>query len=694
MLLNNGTWFEKSYRRSLMDMHIEDWDDIFLSEYCPVRHVELLKIANVQTAMIYANSHVGCCYWPTKTGYIHKAFRGKDILGDMVNLCHEADMDVVLYYSLIFNNHAYDDNPEMRIIDMDGYASCEKNQINSLASSRYGVCCPNSSEYRDFVEKQIVELCEEYEFEGMFFDMTFWPDICFCENCKRRFFEETGNQIPETINWNDKRWLEFHKKREQWLSDFAGFATNTVKRVKPEISVEHNSATLNRPWQYATSHELIKHNDYIGGDLYGGWLQQSFICKLYYSLTLKKPFEYMTSVCNPHLSNHTTIKSKDMLSIHTYLALAHGGAFLFIDAIDPIGTQNPEVYQIMGDIFKESKMYEHFLQGELHQDAAVYFSFKSKYDRDAVPAEAKIEKLFNRGSYPHMDAALGAVDTLRENHIPFGVISQKNLGNLKHKVLVIPGVLELDKEEEELIKDYVYCGGNVYISGNPSDELLKELAGVEFEGYTEENVTYIRPVGKGIELMPGIKPDYPVTVFNKQVKARCSKTDNVMAVTVLPYTDPEDRSIFASIHSNPPGIITDYPAVVYGSYGKGKVLWISCSLEDSQLEPYKKVFANMINELAGEDFLIKTDAPSCVEIITLYQEENKRYVISLVNEQEKLPPIVINNIRIMVKLKGKKIKNVVFLPSNEEVSFRVKNGFVEFEVSGLEIFKMFELNYE
>lgn len=58
--------FSRDYRRNLVDMHIEDWDEKFLSQFDPKKYVELLKVANVTTAMIYANSHVGYCYWPTK----------------------------------------------------------------------------------------------------------------------------------------------------------------------------------------------------------------------------------------------------------------------------------------------------------------------------------------------------------------------------------------------------------------------------------------------------------------------------------------------------------------------------------------------------------------------------------------------------------------------------------------------------
>ena len=227
--MESKLWFEKSYRRSLMDMHIEDWDPSFLSLYQPSRHVSLLKEANVQSAMVYSHSHVGCCYWPTKTGHAHKSIleSKRDILGEFIESCRRENIDVIVYYSLIYNNRAYEQMPDARIIDIFGNASREESE-EKTPSSRYGVCCPNSMEYRSLVKTQVNELLNSYRFEGIFFDMTFWPKICYCDHCRKRFFDETGNELPKTVDWKDRDWVAFQRKREQWLAEFGHFATNIV----------------------------------------------------------------------------------------------------------------------------------------------------------------------------------------------------------------------------------------------------------------------------------------------------------------------------------------------------------------------------------------------------------------------------------------------------------------------------------
>lgn len=98
-------WYKKAWRRHLCDMHIDDWSPEFLSQFDPKVYVENLKRAKVQSAMLYFQSHVGLCHFPTKVGKMHHAFQGKeDMMKQVVDLCHEAGIAVIGYYSVLYNN--------------------------------------------------------------------------------------------------------------------------------------------------------------------------------------------------------------------------------------------------------------------------------------------------------------------------------------------------------------------------------------------------------------------------------------------------------------------------------------------------------------------------------------------------------------------------------------------------------------
>jgi hypothetical protein len=701
--MEQAKWFQHSYRRNLVDMHIDDWDESFLSKLDPMTYAEMLKTANVQSTMVYANSHIGYCFWPTKNGQMHRGLRGRDFLGEVIGLCHKQGIDVVVYYTLVFDNWAYDHDPSWRILYDGGIPSRDTPVLG-----RYGIVCPNNGAHRAFVEAQVKELCTTYQFEGIYFDMTFWPGVCFCAACRQRYTNEVGGQMPTTINWQDPQWMAFQRKREEWLVEFAAFATGTARKHRPGISVQHNCSTLTAPWLFAATIALCEQNDFIGGDLYGGFGEQSFICKLYYSVTPNQPFEYQTSRCYPSLADHTTMKPKEMLEVHTYLTMAHGGAFFFIDAIDPVGTLNRNVYETMGEIFAKSKAYEPYLGGELCQDVAVYFSLDSKMD---FADNGKYANTISAAT-PHLDAALAAARTLRENHIPFGVISRNNLKNMAaYQVIVLPNVLAISEEEAEALRTFVERGGGLYASGQTDQTHLSDVFGVSTEGLATETVTYITPTLRGRDLLAGVDPRYPLSIFapsaplsgsifetppasGRQVKARAWNEDEVMATLTLPYTDPADSQKIASIHSNPPGIATDYASVVCRTFGEGKVIWVAAALEAAVQEPHRQTFLNMIRSLASAPFSFEADAPAPVEVTVFHQPDRKRYLVNLVNEQDPLPPIPVFGIPIRVRMGDRRPTRAALVPAESPLAFAVKGEYVEVVVPQLDIFQMLLVEYE
>ena len=144
--MDNGNWYANSYRRNLVDMHIDDWNDAFLAKFDATNYVTLLKLANVQTAMVYANSSVGLCYWPTKTGRMHRNLKGRDILGETLNLCRAEGITTVVYYSEIFNNWAYDEHPQWRTVDLQGGHS---------GTQEKGRCLPTGTDYAARIQTRI-----------------------------------------------------------------------------------------------------------------------------------------------------------------------------------------------------------------------------------------------------------------------------------------------------------------------------------------------------------------------------------------------------------------------------------------------------------------------------------------------------------------------------------------------------------
>ncbi len=683
-------WYQNAFRRIVVDMHIPDWDERFLSKFDSHNFVRLLKAARAQSIVLYAQSHVGVFNYPTQVGEMHRGLKGKDLFGEMVDLCHQNDIAVVAYTSIIFDLWASNHDPDWRIKLMDGRDADE--------AMRFGLCCPNSP-YRDYAASWAEELLTHYQVEGIRFDMTFWPAICYCHHCRERFQRETGNALPETIDWDNPLWVAFQRKREEWLADFASLMTNTARRARPGVSVEHQASTYNWDWKMGVTDKMVPSNDFLQGDFYGDALQGSFVRKLLYNLSPNLPYGFETSAAVT-LNYHSNLKPVELLYAKACAAVAGQGAMIYIYDIDPVGTLNERVFNRVGSVLDKTMVYDPYRGGELAQDVAVYFSMHSKYnptDNGKSPLDPNLA-----GKSPHIEAALNACSTLITHHIPFGVVTHRDLDRLdRHKILVLPDVMMMDSQEVEAVRRYVANGGNLYVSKGASlvsefgirhpDFLLADVFGVNYQRMTVGNHTYLAPETGFENLMPEFDQIYPLELDQSQAIVQVDGDAQVLAKIVLPYTDPADIHHFSSIHCNPPGIPTDYPALVWHSYGKGKVLYSSSSLEG---EPFPgQVFINLLAHFE-QPFTFQADAPSSVEVTLFDQPLNHRKIINLLNFQKDLPNIPIDGIRVRVRLTDATPLALTLLPGNTSIDYSFQEGIIEFTAPRLETFAMFSLRYQ
>jgi hypothetical protein len=671
-------------------MHIEDWDESFLSLFDAQAYVEMLSKAHIQSAMVFANSHVGYCYWPTSAGKMHRGLKGRDLLKELTGLMNKAGIDVILYFSTIYDNWAYDKDVSWRVIDMEGKSSRER-KIRSVLTGRYGVCCPNSPDYRKYVAAQLGELASGYDIRGIFLDTTFWPNVCFCASCVERYEKESCLKIPMVVDWNDPAWTRFQAKREEWISEFASFASRIVKENNPSITVTNQHSPLIHPWICGSTEALAAGSDYCAGDFFGDFSQQSFICKLYYNLTNSRPFELHTTRCYSNNSDTTTMKTEDALEMHADISMAHYGAILFTDSIDPLGRLDTKVYEAIGNVFNRTRAYEPYLGGNLLQEAAVYFSSTSKMD---FSDNGKII-LQGSASMPHLNSAFGAVRTLKNNHVPYGVIGKKNLADMASlRLLILPEVLFLDEDEKELIEKFVMSGGSLYASGSRIARLLPRALGVTVTGETKETITYISPTARGAGLFPSLDGMHPLSVFEKQPMVSAESEEDVMATVTLPYTDPRLTDRFTSIHSDPPGIPTENPSVVLRRLGKGRIVWISYPLEKDDQPSHTRCFIDVVKNLATAPFSFELDAPPAVEALLFRQDEKKRFIIHIINMQEELPPVTATGMKARIAMKGWKPKAVVSLPEKARIGHRERNGWLELEIPPTRLYSMVCIEYK
>ncbi len=660
-------WYSNRYRRHLCDMHIDGWDERFLSEFSPEDYVTNLLAAKINAPMLYFQSHAGWCYYPTKFDCVHPAFREQpDRMRRLVDLCHEHGMAVVGYYSLNYNTWAHDQQPDWRMVDRNGLSNRERD------NSRYGFCCPNNADYRKFVRDQIQEMLTYFKVEGMFYDMPFWPQTCYCEKCRARWAAEVGGEMP--TNDHDPRWEKLLERKRTWMGEWAQEVTDYTKAICPEISVEHNFANaIAGGADLAISDAVNEACDYTGGDLYKGLYSQSFTCKYFHAVTKNQPFEYMTTRA-PDLGKHTIIKSERELLTEVMITCAHSGASLIIDAIDPVGTLDKRVYRTVGNVFEQEEPYEKYLGGTILMDAAVIYDLPSKALRHGQ-------------HFSNHDAALQAATTLLQAHVPTGVVTYRQMNTLQqYPVLIAPLLHTLSEEAIEALMSYVWDGGRLYVSGAEDESLIARLLGAKVKGFTEHQRTYIAPIQGQEPLFDDYSSKYPLPFdmcapMLESLSAECE----VLAHVALPYTTQNNR-LFASIHSDPPGESTNIPAVIRRKLGKGEVLWCAMPVElDSAAAP-RRIFLNLLR-LIGMRPRLETSASRIVEIVVMKDEMGLRVsAVRLSDEFDgKLPAFEVNI------QSDQAPEKVMLLPDETDIPFEYADGWIRFQARALDTFDMYRL---
>lgn len=680
----DSPWYRDAYWRAVIDMHIPDWDERFLSKFDPDQYVNCLVQSRAKSIVCYCQSHVGLFNYPTKIGQQHKAWKGQNLLQQVIDRCHENDIAVVLYTSLIHDRWASDHHPEWRVKNHDG------NEFGK--GGRHGFVCPNSP-YREYVRSWVTEICETFDFEGIRFDMTFWVNVCYCQHCQTRYKQETGRDIPTMVDWCDPEWVTLVRKREQWLGDFAHIATGTVKQYKPNVSVEHQSSTYPLGWNNGVASPLINKNTFLQGDFYGDALQGSFVRKLLENLTPNKPFGYETSA-TVKLQNHTSIKSEALLEAKASAAIADSAAFIFIDAIDPIGTVNENVHKRLGGIYDRLSPYQGYLGGNRVKDVGIYYSLESKF---RIHDE---KQHISRADHTdeHTESSMQACRWLIRNHIPYTVITKHSLEQLKDiKVLVLSCVNMMEPSEVDAIRQWVKNGGTLYASGSSSlldtqgnlrnDFMLSDVFGVSLKKASwQRHVHYIAPTREGQSHFINFDQKYPAYIDGYRMSVSANEKTQILATTTFPWPR-ENRRRFSSIHSDPPWQPTDEPEIIFHHYGKGKVIYCSSLLES--VDELEDTFISLIQKL-NSNFTLKTNAPQCVEITLFHQPEKHRYIMSLLNFQKELPNVPVHEIHLEVKPETP-IKKVLSIPSKQSVAFKQSTKVIQFVVPKLETLSMYSL---
>ena len=690
--------YRDTRRRLLVDMHIPDWDESFLARYDP-RHVAEQGVkAGADGVMLYFQSHLGLCYYPTGTGRRHAAMGDRDWAAEALAVYAARDIPVCAYYSVNFNNQAWLDHPDWRL------QPAAPVTVGILPRERYGVVCLNNRGYRAFVDAQIAEIAE-YPVDAFFFDMVWWNGVCTCPACHERFEAEEGRPIPDTADWEASDWVRFQTARERWLTDFACSLRERARSLRPGVDVYHNFALGLSNWTRGVSFASVAAHDFLGGDFYGGRAEQLLITRLMLNLTPNRPAEFMTTAA-ANLTEHTRLRPQGQMETKALAAAMADAAFLAIVAIDPIGTLEDEAMRRIRAAFDAHRGVECLLGGAPIEDVALYCSDASKANVWEPARPLSKAPASSLPDYPHFAALAGAARALQEAHIPFGVATCANLADLyRWPVLVLPNAERLSNEEVAALRNYVARGGQIYASrgtslwdakgGRRDDFALADLFGAHFDGVEEGRLVYAEAAGLA---QPERALAHWMDPGGKTGCMRIAATDGAPLVTLtIPYGHPFKGGVadqhWASIHSSPPWEQTGRPLVLERTYGAGRTIYSAFDMEAGDSPEHRALFIALIERLLTGRARIRGEVHPQVWLSAF--EQPGRIVVLLLNYPLEEPPLPIPGARLRVPLPaGRRCSGVWLGPIGAPLEQRQDEAGIVIECGCFERFAAIVVEHE
>ena len=207
------------------------WGQTNITEKDPIRYDipwwrEFWKRTEVQGVILNAGGIVA--YYPSKFPLQHRAefLGGRDLYGELAKAAH--DDGLVVIARMDSNRTAedfFDAHPDWFTRDRAG---------NPYRAADKYITCVNSPYYDEYLPAVLTEIIDRSHPEG--FADNSWSglsrdNICYCENCKRKFREKAGQEIPEEHDWKDpkyRRWIDWNYARRLEIWDLNNRTTKAA----------------------------------------------------------------------------------------------------------------------------------------------------------------------------------------------------------------------------------------------------------------------------------------------------------------------------------------------------------------------------------------------------------------------------------------------------------------------------------
>ena len=647
------------FRQVHLDFHTSEHIEDIGKKFNKKQFQTALKKGHINSITLFSKCHHGWAYHPSKANEIHPHL-DFDLLGAQIQAAHEIGVKTPIYLSAGLDEKMAHRHPEWLVRNLDESTTWAKD----FTEPGYHKMCM-SSPYLDYLVKQIEEVCNNYDADGIFLDIA-GVQPCYCQNCIAER-EELG------LNPYDEN--DVLKHAEMVYKRYAEKTRAAVDKYKPNLSLFHNGGHIRQGRR-----DLVNYNTHLELESLptGGWGYDHFPFSARYCQGLGVDYLGMTGKFHGSWGEFGGFKHPNALRFEVALAAANGAKCSVGDQLSPSGEMDMVTYDLIGSAYSELEEKEEWLD-----------NVESVADIAIISPEAYVGDLSTGQMTKVDDSGSGVCRIMLEGKYLFDVIDfESDLS--KYKVIILPDVIRADIDFAKRLREFCDCGGKVLATGKSalyenSNEFCLNL-GAEWIKENPYKPDYFRPLEKIKDM-----GDTGYIMYGNGEKIRC--IGNELGIRENPYFN-RTRAHFCS-HQHTPN------SCEYGGTGmtEGKdgiyIAWnIFADYAQSGELHLKQMAIFALDRLLDSAKTLKTNLPA-QGIVTL-MKQNDRLICHLLyaspvkrgNGIEVIEDILpIYNVELAIKT-DKKINKVYLAPQKEDIDFTYDDGYISVKLDKIECHQM------
>ena len=647
------------FRQVHLDFHTSEHIEDIGKKFNKKQFQTALKKGHINSITLFSKCHHGWAYHPSKANEIHPHL-DFDLLGAQIQAAHEIGVKTPIYLSAGLDEKMAHRHPEWLVRNLDESTTWAKD----FTEPGYHKMCM-SSPYLDYLVKQIEEVCNNYDADGIFLDIA-GVQPCYCQNCIAKR-EELG------LNPYDEN--DVLKHAEMVYKRYAEKTRAAVDKYKPNLSLFHNGGHIRQGRR-----DLVNYNTHLELESLptGGWGYDHFPFSARYCQGLGVDYLGMTGKFHGSWGEFGGFKHPNALRFEVALAAANGAKCSVGDQLSPSGEMDMVTYDLIGSAYSELEEKEEWLD-----------NVESVADIAIISPEAYVGDLSTGQMTKVDDSGSGVCRIMLEGKYLFDVIDfESDLS--KYKVIILPDVIRADTDFAKRLREFCDCGGKVLATGKSalyenSNEFCLNL-GAEWIKENPYKPDYFRPLEKIKDM-----GDTGYIMYGNGEKIRC--IGNELGIRENPYFN-RTRAHFCS-HQHTPN------SCEYGGAGmtEGKdgiyIAWnIFADYAQSGELHLKQMAIFALDRLLDTAKTLKTNLPA-QGIVTLMKQSD-RLICHLLyaspvkrgNGIEVIEDILpIYNVELAIKT-DKKINKVYLAPQKEDIDFTYDDGYISVKLDKIECHQM------